>query len=70
MIARVAEIARAEGLRTLSLTTAEMMEDRIRLYRKHGFEIVRRGLPDHGKDAHMRVHMERVLVDRALPARS
>ncbi len=39
-----------------------MMEDRIRLYRRHGFaEIVRRGLPEHGKDAHMRVHMERVL---------
>jgi ribosomal protein S18 acetylase RimI-like enzyme len=70
MIGSVAEIARSGGLRTLSLTTAEMMEDRIRLYRKHGFEIVRRGLPDHGKDAHMRVHMERVLVDRALTPRS
>ena len=62
MIGRVAEIARSRGLRTLSLTTAEMMEDRIRLYRRHGFEIVRRGLPEHGKDAHMRVHMERVLA--------
>ena len=62
MIGRVAEIARARGLRTLSLTTAEMMEDRIRLYRRHGFEIVRRGLPEHGKDAHMRVHMERFLA--------
>jgi len=62
MIGRVVEIARTRGLETLSLTTAEMMEDRIRLYRRHGFEIVRRGLPDHGKDAHMRVHMERVLA--------
>jgi ribosomal protein S18 acetylase RimI-like enzyme len=62
MIGKVAEIARARGLVTLSLTTAEMMEDRIRLYRRHGFEIVRRGLPDHGKDAHMRVHMERALA--------
>ena len=62
MIGRVAEIARSWGLKTLSLTTAEMMEDRIRLYRRHGFEIVRRGLPEHGKDAHMRVHMERVLA--------
>ena len=62
MIGRVAEIARSQGLKTLSLTTAEMMEDRIRLYRRHGFEIVRRGLPEHGKDAHMRVHMERVLA--------
>jgi ribosomal protein S18 acetylase RimI-like enzyme len=76
MIGRVAEIARSRGLKTLSLTTAEMMEDRIRLYRRHGFEIVRRGLPEHGKDAHMRVHMQRVLesshahLDRELPARS
>ena len=62
MIGRVAEIARSWGLKTLSLTTAEMMEDRIRLYRRHGFEIVRRGLPEHGKDAHMRVHMERGLA--------
>jgi ribosomal protein S18 acetylase RimI-like enzyme len=62
MIGRIAEIARSKGVQTLSLTTAEMMEDRIRLYRRHGFEIVRRGLPEHGKDAHMRVHMERVLV--------
>ena len=70
MIGKVAEIARSRRLKTLSLTTAEMMEDRIRLYRRHGFDIVRRGLPKHGKDAHMRVNMERVLVDRALPARS
>ena len=62
MIGRVAEIARSSGLRTLSLTTAEMMEDRIRLYRRHGFAIIRRGLPEHGKDAHRRVHMERVLA--------
>lgn len=62
MIGKVAEIARSRELRTLSLTTAEMMEDRIRLYRRHGFEIVRRGLPEHGKDAHIRVHMERVLA--------
>jgi ribosomal protein S18 acetylase RimI-like enzyme len=62
MIGKVAEIARSRGSKTLSLTTAEMMEDRIRLYRRHGFDIVRRGLPEHGKDAHMRVHMQRVLT--------
>ncbi len=64
MIVKVVQLAQARGVRTLSLTTAEMMEDRVRLYRRHGFEIVRRGLPDHGKDAHMRVHMERVLIAR------
>jgi len=61
MIDRVAEIARAKGMRTLSLTTAEMMEDRVRLYSRHGFVITRRGLPEHGKDVHVRVHMQRVL---------
>jgi GNAT superfamily N-acetyltransferase len=61
MIGRVAEIARAKGMRTLSLTTAEMMEDRVRLYGRHGFVIIRRGLPEHGMDSHVRVHMQRIL---------
>jgi hypothetical protein len=34
-----------------------MMDHLIRLYGSHGFEVIHRGLPDHGKDAHMRVHM-------------
>jgi len=61
MIGRIAELAQARGVRTLSLNTAEMMEDRVRLYSRHGFAIVKRGPPDHGKDAHIRVHMQRVL---------
>ena len=61
MIGRVEETARARGTRTLSLNTAEMMEDRVRLYSRHGFAIVRRGPPDHGKDAHVRVFMEKAL---------
>jgi GNAT superfamily N-acetyltransferase len=61
MIGRIAEIARARGVRTLSLNTAEMMDDRVRLYGRHGFAIVRRGLPEHGKDSHIRVYMERLL---------
>ena len=35
----------------------EMAEANIRLYRRHGFEIVGRGPPDHGLDPHTRVHM-------------
>lgn len=61
MIDRMVEIGRARGLRTLSLNTAEMMEDRVRLYSRHGFTIVHRGLPDHGKDTHIRVNMQRLL---------
>ena len=30
-------------------------------FERHGFRIVRRGPPDHGKDAHMRVYMEKPL---------
>ena len=60
MLERLEEIARANGLRGLSLETAEMAEGNIRLYRRHGFEIVGRGLPSHGQDAHMRVHMAKV----------
>jgi GNAT superfamily N-acetyltransferase len=61
MIGRIVGIARARGVATLSLNTAEMMEDRVRLYRRHGFAIVRRGPPEHGRDAHIRVFMERML---------
>jgi GNAT superfamily N-acetyltransferase len=62
MIGRVEPIARGMGMRTLSLNTAEMMEDRVRLYSRHGFAIVRRGPPEHGADTHVRVFMEKPLT--------
>jgi GNAT superfamily N-acetyltransferase len=62
MIKEVEGIARSRSIGLLSLNTAEMMEDRVRLYEKHGFVIVRRGPPDHGKDAHVRVYMEKRLT--------
>jgi ribosomal protein S18 acetylase RimI-like enzyme len=61
MIGQIEAVARARGTSTLSLNTAEMMEDRVRLYSRHGFRVVRRGLPEHGKDAHVRVFMEKAL---------
>ena len=61
MIGEIEKIARARRTRTLSLNTAEMMEDRVRLYSRHGFKIVRRGPPDHGKDTHVRVYMVKEL---------
>jgi GNAT superfamily N-acetyltransferase len=61
LLERLDEVARARGDRTLSLETAEMMEHLIRLYRRHGFEIVGRGPPTHGKDAHPRAHMAKPL---------
>ena len=60
LLVRIEEIARSSGLKGLSLETAEMAEGNIRLYRRHGFEIVSRGLPSHGKDAHMRVYMAKM----------
>ncbi|KAF0096816.1 MAG: N-acetyltransferase GCN5 [Rhodospirillaceae bacterium] len=57
LLQRLDEVARSRGDRSLSLITAEMMDHLIKLYSGHGFEIVHRGPPDHGKDAHMRVHM-------------
>jgi ribosomal protein S18 acetylase RimI-like enzyme len=60
LLTRIDEVARSRGLGGLSLETAEMAEANIRLYRRHGFEIVGRGPPSHGQDAHMRVFMAKV----------
>jgi len=57
LLHRIDEVARARGLGGLSLMTAEMAEANIRLYQRHGFEIVGRGPPDHGLDANTRVYM-------------
>lgn len=61
LLQRLDEVALSRGDRAISLVTAEMMDHLIRLYGSHGFAIVRRALPDHGKDAHMRVHMVKPL---------
>ena len=61
LLARLEEVARSSGLSAMSLETAEMMDHLVRLYRRNGFEIVGRGLPAHGKDSHMRVHMAKRL---------
>jgi len=57
LLQRLDEVARERGDHAVSLVTAEMMDHLIKLYGSHGFEIVRRGPPDHGKDPHTRVHM-------------
>jgi GNAT superfamily N-acetyltransferase len=61
LLVRLEEVARARGDRAMSLMTAEMMEHLLRLYGRHGFEIVHRGPPDHGKDPHIRVTMVKAL---------
>ena len=61
LLERLDEVAHARGDLTLSLVTAEMMDHLIKLYGSHGFEIVHRGPPDHGNDAHTRVRMVKKL---------
>ena len=61
LLVRLEELARSRGLTGMSLETAEMMEHLVRLYRRHGFEIVGRGPPSHRKDSHMRVYMAKRL---------
>jgi len=61
LLQRIDEVARARGLGSLTLETAEMAEANIRLYQRHGFEIVSRGPPDHGLDPHTRVYMVKSL---------
>jgi GNAT superfamily N-acetyltransferase len=61
LLVRLEEVARARGDRAMSLTTAEMMDHLLRLYGRHGFEVVHRGPPDHGKDPHIRVTMVKPL---------
>jgi GNAT superfamily N-acetyltransferase len=61
LLGRLEEVARSRGDRAMSLQTAEMMEHLLRLYGRHGFEIVSRGPPDHGKDPHTRVIMVKAL---------
>jgi ribosomal protein S18 acetylase RimI-like enzyme len=61
LLQRLEEAARSAGARSLSLETPEMMEHLVRLYRRHGFEIVDRAPPDHGLDAYIRVHMAKPL---------
>ena len=62
LLTRLAEVGRARGDKAMTLETAEMMDHLIRLYRSDGFEIVRRGPPDHGLDPHLRVFMEKKLT--------
>jgi GNAT superfamily N-acetyltransferase len=62
LLAQIEEVARSERVQVLSLDTAEMMEDLVRLYARHGFQIIRRGPPAHGKDPHLRVYMSKILA--------
>ncbi len=61
LLGQVETEARAAGATALFLDTAAMMTDLLRLYARHGFEEIRRDLPKHGRDSHLRVYMHKRL---------
>lgn len=61
MLAEIEARARARGFEALTLDTAEIMTDLLRLYGSHGFREVRRAPPDHGRDDILRVFMRKEL---------
>ncbi len=61
LLENIEQTARSEQVKVISLQTAEMMTDLLRLYARHGFRENRKALPAHGDDEHLRVHMEKRL---------
>lgn len=61
LLREVEQRARDGKVAALALHTAAMMEDLLRLYARHGFVELHRGLPPHGKDALPRVFLRKVL---------
>lgn len=57
MLRQIEQMARREQVKSLTLFTAEIMSDVVDLYKRHGFSEVRKALPAHGEDQHLRVHM-------------
>ena len=61
MLEKIEEIASSRGIKKLTLDTAKMRADLIKLYERHGFRVFNEGQPKHGKDKHVRVFMEKSL---------
>ena len=61
MLSEIEARARARGFEALTLDTAAVMEDLLRLYGRHGFREIRRAPPDHGRDEILRVFMRKEL---------
>ena len=62
LIRAAEDSAIAQGLTALELCTAEVMEDRVRLYERLGFRTIRRALPPHGRDRFIRAFMRKDLA--------
>ena len=56
LMQQIEQFAVKKNIQSLTLQTAEMMDDLLRFYIGHGYVETHRALPDHGEDAHLRVH--------------
>lgn len=61
LLDRAESAARSRGATVISLYTAEIMGDLLRLYGQKGFTEIRRAPPPHGKDPVLRVFMTKPL---------
>ena len=61
MLEEIEAEARDRDFEALTLDTAAVMDDLLRLYRRHGFLEIRRAPPDHGRDEILRVFMRKDL---------
>lgn len=61
LLKQIEQIARHDQVKALSLHTAEMMSDLLRLYNRHGFLETGKALPAHGGDKHLRIYMKKLL---------
>ncbi len=61
LLNQIEQIARQNKMKKLTLQTAEIMPDILRLYDRHGFKKTHEALPDHGEDNYLRVHMTKML---------
>lgn len=61
LLRHIEAIARAANATALTLYTAAIMDDLLRLYARHGYAEQHRGPPPHGKDALDRVFLRKVL---------
>lgn len=58
----IEDFARENGMCRMTLFTAEMMDDLLRFYARHGYSETHRALKDDPKDPHLRVHMEKWIM--------
>lgn len=61
LLDQVEQVAVKKNMKSMSLQTAEMMEDLLQFYKRHGFVETHRALPDHGEDEHLRVHFTKLI---------